>query len=103
MDRTKTDRRSFLKSATAAGAFVLAKGSLSPRHLAAELGPERRFPPVNVSRDRLIRTVVGLRPYRAEGFVIRAERLGEKLLIHNYGHGGSGVTLSWGAAALAVE
>jgi glycine/D-amino acid oxidase-like deaminating enzyme len=103
MDRHKTDRRSFLASATAASAFVLAKGSLNPPYLAAEREPKRRFSPVNVSRDRLIRTVVGLRPYRAQGFVVKAERLGEKLLIHNYGHGGAGITLSWGAATLAVE
>jgi D-amino-acid oxidase len=103
MDRDKTDRRSFLMSATAASAFVLAKGSLNPRHFAAERKPKRHFSPVIVSRDRLIRTVVGLRPYRSEGFVIKAERMGEKLLIHNYGHGGAGVTLSWGAATLAVE
>jgi glycine/D-amino acid oxidase-like deaminating enzyme len=31
------------------------------------------------------------------------DRLGEKTLIHNYGHGGGGVTLSWGTADLAVE
>ncbi len=103
MDRNKTDRRSFLTSAMAASAFVLAKGSLNPRYFAAERESKRRFSPVSVSRDRLIRTVVGLRPYRSEGFVIKAERMGEKLLIHNYGHGGSGVTLSWGAATLAVE
>ena len=29
--------------------------------------------------------------------------MGEKLLIHNYGHGGAGITLSWGTAALAVD
>jgi len=103
MDRNKTDRRSFLLSAMTASAFVLAEGGLNSRYFAAEREPKRRFSPVKVSRDRLIRTVVGLRPYRSEGFVIRAERLGEKLLIHNYGHGGAGVTLSWGAATLAVE
>src|ERR1044072_428085 len=100
MDRDKTDRRSFLMSATAASAFVLAKGSLNPRSFAAEREPQRPFSPVNVSRDRRSRAVVGLRPYRAEGFVSKAERMGEKLLIHNYGHGGAGITLSWGAATL---
>jgi glycine/D-amino acid oxidase-like deaminating enzyme len=58
---------------------------------------------VKVARDRIIRTVVGLRPFRPEGFVVRAERVGNKLLVHNYGHGGSGVTLSWGTSSLAVD
>ena len=63
----------------------------------------RHFTPVNVARDRVIRTVVGLRPFRPSGFVVRAESLGDKLLVHNYGHGGGGVTLSWGTAKLAAD
>ena len=59
--------------------------------------------PVRVERERIQRTVVGLRPYRPSGFVVRSEPLGEKTLVHNYGHGGCGVTLSWGTAQLAVE
>lgn len=103
MNRLEIDRRSFLRSAMTASAFALAGGGLSSRYVSAERAQKRRFSPVKVSRDRLIRTVVGLRPYRREGFVVRADRLGEKQLIHNYGHGGAGVTLSWGVAALAVE
>jgi len=34
---------------------------------------------------------------------LRPERMGEKLLIHNYGHGGCGITLCWGTAKLAVD
>ena len=64
---------------------------------------QRRFAPVKVARDRVIREVVGLRPYRPSGFVVDAERLGNKLLVHNYGHGGGGVTLSWGTASLALD
>jgi glycine/D-amino acid oxidase-like deaminating enzyme len=86
-----------------ASVFAVAGSGLSLPYVAAERAQKRRFSPVKVSRDRLIRTVVGLRPYRPEGFVVRADRLGEKQLIHNYGHGGAGVTLSWGVAALAVE
>lgn len=65
--------------------------------------PNARLPRVQVSPDRVIRTVVGLRPYRPSGFVVRAEKLDSKLVVHNYGHGGSGITLSWGTAQLAVE
>ena len=63
----------------------------------------RRLARVRVSSDRLIRTVVGLRPFRPSGFVVRTERQGSKIIIHNYGHGGGGVTLSWGTAQLAIE
>jgi D-amino-acid oxidase len=65
--------------------------------------PARRLARVRVSEDRIIRTVVGLRPFRASGFVVRAEKLGEKTVVHNYGHGGGGITLSWGSSELAVE
>jgi len=34
---------------------------------------------------------------------VRAEALGDRLLIHNYGHGGGGITLSWGTAHLALD
>ena len=69
---------------------------------ATKSGP-RRFAPVEVDKSRIIRRVVGLRPFRPSGFVVRAESLGDKLLVHNYGHGGGGVTLSWGTAELAAE
>jgi D-amino-acid oxidase len=93
-------RRSFLRGALATSALLMATRS---RARALGLNPERHFAPVKVSRDRIIREVVGLRPYRAEGFVVEAERVGEKLLVHNYGHGGAGITLSWGTASLAVD
>jgi len=56
-----------------------------------------------VSADRVIRVVAGLRPYRSQGFVVRAESLDDKLVVHNYGHGGGGVSLSWGTAEMAVD
>jgi D-amino-acid oxidase len=66
-------------------------------------GRVRRLERVDVAQDRIIRRVVGLRPFRPSGFVVRAESLGDKLLVHNYGHGGAGVTLSWGTAELAAD
>ncbi|WP_425391783.1 FAD-dependent oxidoreductase [Ekhidna sp.] len=59
--------------------------------------------PVKVSANRLIRKVVGLRPYRPSGFNLDVQKLDEKTIIHNYGHGGGGISLSWGTASLAID
>jgi glycine/D-amino acid oxidase-like deaminating enzyme len=58
---------------------------------------------VRAEPSRVLRTTVGLRPYRPDGFAIRLERLGDKTLVHDYGHGGSGVTLCWGTAQMAID
>ena len=47
----------------------------------------------DVAKARILRHQVGLRPARPE---VRLERVGD--VIHCYGHGGAGVTLSWGCA-----
>jgi glycine/D-amino acid oxidase-like deaminating enzyme len=62
-----------------------------------------RLARVNVVPTRVIRSMVGLRPFRPSGFVVRAEKLDAKTVIHNYGHGGAGITLSWGTSQLAIE
>jgi D-amino-acid oxidase len=59
--------------------------------------------PVHASWDRVLRTTVGLRPHRDGGFVLRAERLDDKTLIHNYGHAGAGMSLGWGCGVLVSE
>jgi len=59
--------------------------------------------PVRVSWDRVIRTTVGLRPHRDGGFVLRADKLDDKVLVHNYGHGGAGMSLAWGCGTLVGE
>lgn len=50
----------------------------------------------------IIEDMVGLRPGRSEVRLEKEILLGRPL-IHNYGHGGSGVTLSWGCADDVVE
>ena len=82
---------------------ALASIACSTRRVAlAPNPPGPRLARVNVAPDRVIRTVVGLRPFRPSGFVVRAEKLDSKTVIHNYGHGGAGITLSWGTAQLAM-
>lgn len=59
--------------------------------------------PVTVEPALEIRTIAGLRPFRPSGFVVRREESAGKILIQNYGHGGGGMTLSWGSSELAVK
>lgn len=58
--------------------------------------------PICVDPARMTKITVCTRPFRGQGPRIEAERLGDKLLVHNYGHGGSGWSLSWGSAATVV-
>ncbi len=97
------DRRGLLKTGGLAFAGVVA-GGCSAR--GTRISPQRPYvnlPIVEASWDRVIRTTVGLRPYRPTGFHIRAEKLDGKTVIHNYGHGGAGHSLGWGTGALVAE
>jgi len=62
----------------------------------------RPLAPVRASADRLIDVTVCLRPFRAQGPRIESERRYGKTIVHHYGHGGSGWSLSWGSAQLAL-
>lgn len=100
MDRATIDRRSWLQTA---GAALVGAGAGAAASTYALRGGHRSLAPVQASPQRVIRTVVGLRPFRASGFRLEPEALGKKTVIHNYGHGGGGMTLSWGTAHLAME
>ena len=95
-------RRRFLASGALATGGLLLPGCATTT-AGRTAAPTGCLPPVEVSAGRVIRTVAGLRPYRDSGFVVRAEALGAKRLVHNYGHGGAGITLSWGSSRLATE
>lgn len=49
----------------------------------------------------VIEVVTGLRPTRS-AVRVEAEPLGDAWCVHNYGHGGNGVSLSWGCARQAT-
>jgi D-amino-acid oxidase len=100
------NRRTLLKAlAACSGSLLLeacAAKRVHPTPNSASVG-QLHLPKVLVSADREIPTTVCLRPFRAPGFRLAAEKLDDKLCVHNYGHGGAGITLSWGTAQLATE
>ena len=111
-DNALPDRRQALRSlgalaattaaATALGGCAAGTGSLATSRYSR---PYSRIPfaAPRISRDRIVRVIVGHRPYRPSGFVVRRDEFDDKNVIHNYGHGGGGISLSWGSSALAVR
>jgi glycine/D-amino acid oxidase-like deaminating enzyme len=106
------DRRSFLQNSSAfAGVSMLGLAGCASRVAAPGLlatAPSLPFYdapgpilPIRADVDRIFRITVCLRPFRAAGPRMDVERVGDKVVVHNYGHGGSGWSLSWGAAQVA--
>lgn len=84
----------------------LAGCASTPAIIAAPTRPvfqTRAFAPLLTDPGRLSRITVCTRPFRAQGPRIEAEAVGDKRVVHNYGHGGSGWSLSWGSAAAARD
>lgn len=103
------DRRRLIQSSLALGGLGLAgcgtTGARSGLPIAG-LGVNDISPPpafVRAHPDRLFDVTVRLGPFRAQGPRIEAEQIGGTLVVHNYGHGDSGWSLSWGSANLAVQ
>jgi hypothetical protein len=108
-----TNRRKFLQLSASLGAGLLTglttactSPHLSQKYLDRNFiasSKFKRFPRLQISMDRVIKETVGLRPFRKTGFRVAKEELGNKTVIHNYGHGGSGWSLSWGTGSIVVE
>ncbi|MGC6329425.1 FAD-dependent oxidoreductase [Rhizorhabdus sp. FW153] len=106
-------RRDLLRGTLAVGGLVgLSACSTTPRASLAAVAPPlptrlpmlRRPPlvPFRVGVEELVDVKACLRPFRAAGPNLNAEQVGDKLVVHNYGHGGSGWSLSWGSAEVVV-
>jgi len=99
------DRRRMLQGASVVGGLnLLSLGGCASLAQTAMAPPSSRvFAPVRASEDRLFDITVCLRPFRAAGPRLDTEQVGDTLVVHNYGHGGSGWSLSWGSSTLAVQ
>lgn len=99
-------RRNILKT-LGAGAVATAIGACAPMATSIQRYPRaysrKPWAAPRVSMDNVIRAIVGHRPFRPSGFNVSSERFDEKTVVHNYGHGGGGISLSWGSSALAVR
>ena len=116
MDVHSFNRRRFLSRsgltlAATMGAAVTLRGAntdlpTEPRLLASRKGAihgKIHLEPIKSTRDRLIKMNAGLRPFREIGPNMSVEQIAGKTVVHNYGHGGSGWSLSWGCALEARE
>jgi hypothetical protein len=105
------DRRHLLKNSLALGGLVGLGGCATPPRPAAagrasSVPIEDRPPPLAPIRahpDRLFDIKVCIRPFRTKGPNLDVEQIGDTMVVHNYGHGGSGWSLSWGSANMAVQ
>jgi len=109
------NRRDFLNRSAAVATGSLLTGCTPKKMIQTPIAPALPFydsvpplVPIRAHEDRLFRITVCLRPFRAAGPRIEAERVPslsgpDKLIVHNYGHGGSGWSLSWGSGAVALE
>lgn len=61
------------------------------------------LPTPDLSDDQFLGAVCGLRPCRHTGIRLEIEEIENKLIVHNYGHGGCGVTISFGTAEIAAN
>ncbi|MBU4433527.1 MAG: FAD-binding oxidoreductase [Alphaproteobacteria bacterium] len=75
----------------------LITNGLAPFDVVPPLAPFRMKP------DRISKITVCLRPFRKAGPRLDVETVGDKTVVHNYGHGGSGWSLSWGSGTIATK
>ncbi len=95
-DEWRVNRRGLMQASLAA-----AVAGCSTRDSSFEPAPA--LAPIRARTDRIFDIAVCLRPFRPAGPRVETERLGDVLVVHNYGHGGSGWSLSWGSSTRAVQ
>src|SRR5262245_50741364 len=95
-------RRRFLTGAGAVAVLGAVEGCRFAGDGRGNAAPTLQLPRLRAGVDRITRITVCTRPFRAQGPRLDVEKIGAKTVIHNYGHGGSGWSLSWGSGAIAT-
>jgi D-amino-acid oxidase len=104
-------RRQVLRTVAGAGISALWMPALITRGTAEQVGPLRNGEILPTPKFAQLRQTVtfaaGVRPHRTGGVRLSQHELttpaGSKVLIHNYGHSGAGITLSWGCASCVQD
>ena len=95
-EAARSSRRTVIMGLGSLGALGLAGCAIGTRSGAPPL------PPLRLQMSRVARITVCLRPFRAAGPRLEVETVGDKRVVHNYGHGGSGWSLAWGSSTIAT-
>jgi hypothetical protein len=102
------DRRKMMQASLAMGGLSGLGACAGPRPqvrtsgLAVEDIPPK-LAPIRAHPDRIFDIRCCIRPFRVKGPNLDVEHIGDTMIVHNYGHGGSGWSLSWGSANVAVQ
>jgi len=104
LGRRGVERREVLRGAAMVGGALAVQGCAVGNTVvsAPAAPPHMALRPLRVSLDQLIDVKCCIRPLRAAGPNLGTEMVGDTLVVHNYGHGGAGWSLSWGSAEIAV-
>lgn len=102
-----TRRKAFIAAGALGTTAALRRQGLISSAAAAgsELPPYIEIPrlqPFLADPNQIADIKVCIRPFRAAGPRQDVERIGDKTVFHNYGHGGSGWSLSWGSANIVI-
>ena len=101
-------RREVLTAAAAAALVSALEGCQGPVPRAqgpqASRGSELLvLPTLRADISHVSAITVCTRPFRPDGPRLDVEHRADKTIVHNYGHGGSGWSLSWGSSAIATD
>jgi len=110
------DRRSFAAAAASALlAPAVSRAQAAPPATATTTSPPTTIAPASppvpllpspnlaLTRHAPPKFVAGLRPHRTGSYRLETETYDKKFVVHNYGHGGAGITMSWGCAQAALK